>query len=561
MNPKFLTLAIFILILLLSYPNVATAQNPEITLLYTEAMKAYEAGNYKKASANFKTIIEKNDFEQLSTTKLYNGACVFSLQQEQEQALQLLNYIAEHRFYSNLDHISRDTDLKNLYSNAEWDKLLEKVSENKKTQPERLRGEIKTALFQAKTLLLADDGKLWGKNLWRESILILDDDNTIYSLKPLPESKTNDSIIYYKKVPNNILSFSNSAQKYNNEEYAVVLSNYLDGTSATIIHELFHVAQQKHLLLNGDPITYLDNYDAREWLRLEFQALRNALMAIQSNKNKDEIENYVVDALSFRKERQKKYKKQLQKEIEIETSEGLANYTGFILSTNVEKYKLALAEIDQRAQASTYTRAFPYATGPAYGLIFDFLKINWKMGLDTTYDFLKIYEGNYLKTAIRLNRKNCAIAQKRNNYVEILQQEQNRKNEHEKIINYYKQLFIKKPKVSVKLANDQYRRTFDMNGTLILKCKGLVYSKIEGADVNTLNFGDFSTLAGKEKLGVSGVLLSFDGTEFTFPQALKIEKNTIIGEHYRIELNEGWEVIKRNAKGDMEIVKKKNKSD
>ena len=62
---------------------------------------------------------------------------------------------------------------------------------------------------------------------------------------------------------------------------------------------------------------------------------------------------------------------------------------------------MAISEINQREQAQTYTRPFPYATGPAYGLIFDYLKINWKTGLDTIYNFLKIYETKYLQKDIK----------------------------------------------------------------------------------------------------------------------------------------------------------------
>ena len=237
-------------------------------------------------------------------------------------------------------------------------------------------------MFKAKEILLSENGKLWGENIWSDNILVLGFDNTIYTTKPLQDSKTNDSIIYYKNIPKNILGFSNAAQKYNGKEYAVVLTNYLDDNSATIIHELFHVLQHKYINLDGNPIQYLDNYDAREWLRLEYQALRNSLNFIDKQASKSKIDKYIKDALLFRKLRQTKYQEFLEKEIEIETSEGLANYTGFILSTYQNKYQKVIREIDQREKAETYTRPFPYATGPAYGLIFDYLKLDWKQGLD-----------------------------------------------------------------------------------------------------------------------------------------------------------------------------------
>ena len=524
---------------------------------YSLSMKEYELGNYKNAAENFQKIIDNYKFDDISTTKLYNGACIFALAKQSETAIRILDYLVSNRFYSNYKHIISDTDLNNIHSEPKWKSITEKVAENKKTEPERLRKKIKTELFKAKEILLAENGKLWGENIWSDNILILDFDNTIYTTKPLQDSNTSDSIIYYKKISENILGFSNAAQKYNGKEYAVVLTNYLDDNSATIIHELFHILQHKHISLNGNPIQYLDNYDAREWMRLEYQSLKNALNAINLNNKKSEVEKYVNDALLFRKIRQSKYKEYLQKEIEIETSEGLANYTGFILSTYPNKYKKAISEINQREKAETYTRPFPYATGPAYGLIFDYLKINWKIGLDTTYNFLKIYETKYLKKEIKLNDKIIKIAKQRNNFQVIHKQELDRKIKNEKIIKYYTNVFIEKPTLTVKLVDSLYGRTFDMNGTIVLKDKGIVFSMIKGVDGSKNNFGNFNTIKGKEKLGVSGVLYSFDGTQYTFPMPIKIEKNRIIGNYYVINLNEGWEVKKIDEKGNMEIVKQK----
>lgn len=548
---------LFIIFIIVLFPIISSSQNTDIKTVYPSSMKEYELGHYKNASEIFQIIIDNFKFNDISTTKLYNGACIFALAKQNETAIMILDYLASNRFYSNYEHITSDSDLNNIHIEPKWKNITEKVAENKKTEPERLREKIKTELFKAKEILFAENGKLWGENIWSDNILVLGFDNTIYSLKPLVNGKTNDSIIYYKKIPENTLGFSNAAQKYNGKEYAVVLTNYLDDNSATIIHELFHILQYKHINLNGNPIQYLDNYDAREWLRLEFQALKNALNTINENKDKSEIEKLVNDALLFRNLRQSKYKEYLQKEIEIETSEGLANYTGFILSTYSNKYEKAISEINQREQAQTYTRPFPYATGPAYGLIFDYLKINWKIGLDTTYDFLNIYETKYLKSKIEISNKRIKLAQQRNNYDEIHKQELDRKIKNEKIIDYYTNILLKEPTLTVKLVDSLYGSTFDMNGTIILKDKGIVYSMIKGVDGSKNNFGNFSTIKGKEKFGVSGVLMSFVGKKITFPLPITIEKNKISGEYYEIELNEGWEVMKINNKGDLEIVKKR----
>lgn len=532
------------------------AQKPDHKTIYSEAMTKYEQGDYRSASEKFKIITNGNHLDNISTTKLYNGACIFSLNKDKELALKILEYLTKNRFYSNYKHITGDTDLNNIHSETKWESIIRKVAENKKSEPQRLRKKIRAELIKAKKILLAENGKLWGENIWNEGILVLGFDNTVYSLKPLPDCKTTDSIIFYKKIPKNTLGFSNAVQKYNGQEYAIVLTNYLDDNSATIIHELFHILQNKRIKLNGDPIKYLDNYDAREWLRLEYQALKSSLNLIAEKASKQEIEVFIKDAIIFRKLRQTKYGEYLQDEVEIETSEGLANYTGFILSTYPNKYEKAISEINQREQAQTYTRPFPYATGLAYGLIFDYLKINWRAGLNTTYNFLKIYETKYFKKEIEISHKRIKLAQERNNYNEIHRQELDRKIKNEKIVNYYTDLFVKKPTLSVKLADSLFGRTFDMNGTIILKDKGIVYSSIKGVDGSKKNFGNFSTISGKEKLGLSGVLMSFDGKKYTFPLPVKIEKNKIVGDFYTIELSEGWKITTVNEKGDLEILKK-----
>lgn len=532
------------------------AQEIDINAVYQSAMKEYELRNYKNASEKFKTITDKTDLDKVSSGKLYDGACIFSLDDRPSLSFEILNYLASNRYYSNLEHITTDSDLKKIHPYPEWNELIGKVKENVKTLPERTRQTIKTELLKAKKLLLAENDELWGESIWSEDILVLDFDNTIYSLKQLPNSLTSDSIVFYKKIPENTLGFSNAAQQYDGKEYAVVLTNYLDDNGSTIIHELFHVLQHKHLNLNGDPISYLENHDAREWLRLEYQALKNALNSINNQDGKSIIKRSAEDALLFRKSRQTKYKEFLKKEVEIETSEGLANYTGLVLSPYPNKYREAILEIDQRERAQTYTRAFPYATGPAYGLIFDYLALDWKIGLDTVYNFLDIYETAYLNEQLKLTPGAVDSARERSNYVQIHAQELRRKDEAEKLITYYSDMFVHQPTMTVLLSDSEYGRTFDMNGTVILKDHGIIYSMIKGMDNSKNNFGDFSTISGKEELGESGVLYSFDGKRFTFPIPKEINENRIIGEHYEIELNDDWEVKNVNEKGDLKIVRK-----
>ena len=544
------------------------AQKVDIDALYLNAMKEYEAKNYKQASENITKIIDANGYK-ISNGALYNAACIYSLNKQFRKSLKTLDYLATKKFYSNLAHITSDSDLDNLHTLPEWKTLIEKVAQNKKTQPLRTREKIKTALLKAKELLQKDKGKLWGESLWHENVLFQDYDDTIYSLKKLEGSKTDDSILFYKTLPKDTLSKTNTVQEYAGEKYATILADdfYMNDESATIIHELFHrlhfeILKTKNIKLKADPVAYLDNFDARELLRLEYQALRSALKAIDEDASKSKIDTYVNDALLFRKVRQSKYKKFLRSEVEIETVEGLAAYTGFALSTYPNKYKRAISGINGWENSSTYTRPFPYATGPAYGLIFDHLKLKWKTGFSDVYNFLEIYESKYLGKPLVYKNKDVEEAKTRNNYAAIHRKEVERKTLFEKRTKYYIDLLIKKPTLQATLVNNDYSLSFNMNGTLNLGDNEIVYSGAKGKALNDSNFGNFVIDSAKAKLGVTGVLSSRaqGKTRYVFPLPIKIEGKKIIGEFYEIELNDGWEVVKKNKRGDLEIVKKASKA-
>lgn len=420
-----------------------------------------------------------------------------------------------------------------------------------------LKEHIKTKLLETKTLLLNDNGNLWGHQIWNDSILVIDTDNTIYSLVNLQDSKTEDNLLFFKTIAPNTLSFVNTTQELEGKRYATVLTSYLKNKGATIIHELFHLLQYKFREFKGEPVVYLDETEARILLRLEYQALRNALNAIIENQDDIKIKCYLNDAVLFRKERQRIYSDYLADELNIETLEGMANYTGLKLSAREDKYQIAIKEIDQREEAQTYTRPFPYATGPAYGLLFDYFEIPWKSGIDTLYNFTEIYEKFVLKEAHILSEKNIKDAEKRNNYEKIFEEERKRSEAHDKLIDYYTNLLVTEPVMKVSIIDNNYSSSYDMNGTLTLEGKGIVYTTITGVDQSGgKNFGNFATIEGKGGLGKAGILgYDLNGVfHFVFPFPKSISKTRIEGDHYTIDLNAGWEVIKLDD-GNLEIVK------
>lgn len=522
---------------------------------YDLAIEAYNAKNYAVAATHFRVCLQQGK-EKFSSSQLYNGTCILALDGDVTRSLELLQYLSEKRFLTSYDHVFTDTDLQSLHTSAEWPVLLARIEQNKRTLPERTKARARSELLKAKALLEKDNGRFWGENFWTENIIVLGTDNTVYALYPMPGSTTTDSVLYTKTIASNVLNQTNTAQQFEGKTHAIVLAGSLNDSSATILHELFHVHQSRKASFLGDPVPYLDQHEARELLRLEYAALRKAFEAIISNKKMSVVNEHVQDALLFRKIRQQKYAAYLDKELQIETLEGLANYTGFALSTLSNKYEKAIQEINSREQAETYTRPFPYATGPAYGLLFDYLKLSWKQGPWQVYNFLAIYEKT--NGTLRIDEKILQRARKQNGYTTIHAEELKRKEANDRLIDFYTNLLVTQPVLRVSLIlNANYSMSFNMNGTLALEGQGIVYSNITGFDVSGKNFGNFKTLPGRDNLGQGGILCTEDRAHLTFPKPLSVEGKIIKGDCYEIELAEDWEVVQANDKGDLEIVHKR----
>jgi|GEM_PF-1170951 len=543
--------AVIVFFLLTGVSITCYSQNPDS--LYSLSMDAYDNKDYAESARQFSELMIVKGLA-LSSRWLYNGACSFALNGDQQQALKILEYLANEKYYSNLNHIQSDGDLKSLHTSPRWKILLDRVAANKESEPQRNRAMFIDELLAAKQILETDAGKLWGVPLWSENLLIIDYDFNVYTFKKLDDARQ-DSLLFYKPVTDNSLSFTNTTQPFEGEEYATVVLHSVADSSATIIHELFHLVHLQDQTLRADPVTYLDEYEARVLLRLEYQALRNALDAIDQN-TQHQIEQFIQDAFLFRKERQSKYKEHLQVELELETVEGLANYTGIVLSRYKNKYQQAIKEIDFRESAETYTRPFPYATGPAYGLIFDYLKLDWRVGFSEVYNFLNIYETLFLKQPLEFSQADMDSARLRNNFIKIDREEQERRAEQQRLTNFYVDLFYNKPTLRVPVPKG-YSMTFNMNGTMTLDEADIVYSWLKGKAADESQFGSFSTLPGKDQLGSGGILSIAEHNELVFPAPKQIDGNIVSSFNYEMTLNDGWKIETVNDNGDMRIISSK----
>ncbi len=543
---------IILSILFIQIWTCCLAQTISFDSIYQISMDLYSDKNYQQSAIQFDKIfaiksISDPDF-------LYNASCVYALNNEPNKAIKHLKEITEKYFYADVDHLTTDTDLDNLHNLPDWKIILENANQNKITLPGRRRNKIRGELLKTKALLDADNGYLWGGTIWNDRILILDDQNVIYTLNNNLSNAQNDDKLYYKTVDDLTLLHTNTNQVFEGEKWAIVQNEdvTIADSCQTIIHELFHLFHLNQINLSGNIVEYLDDYRARILLRSEFEALRNCLKSIQLNDD-SLAKEYLRDAIYFRAQREQIFEEFNHFALELETLEGLASYTGYKLSAHTDLYNLAIFELNGRERKGL-NRSFAYATGLAYGLIFDYFKIKWRSELNHIYSFANIY--NSQKRSLRPDKFDIEEIKKRNKYYEIEQQEIKIKESNDSIRAYYKNMLVDQPTLIVKrdTSDKTYLMSYDMNSTFTFGESGIIYSNISSSSVNPEVFGNFKTI-GDTKIGKSGILITSNFDKLTFPKPLKIEGNIITGEYYEIELNKDWRVKALDNKGNLEIIK------
>lgn len=120
----------FTLLILISSINTFGQNIETYNGLITEALSLYDSKNYYKAGEKFSEAFEVNGGKG-NVTDRYNAACSWALANEKDLAFIQLFKIAENGNYSNVNHITKDTDLISLYKDKRWKKVIKKVKANK----------------------------------------------------------------------------------------------------------------------------------------------------------------------------------------------------------------------------------------------------------------------------------------------------------------------------------------------------------------------------------------------------------------------------------------------
>lgn len=123
---------------------------------YSEKVKTaeslYNAKDFKNSANNYSEAFKSNGWKA-SPNDRYNAACSWALASVSDSAFSQLGRVATK--YTNYDHITTDTDLNSLHTDARWKPLIEKIKHNK----EKAEANLNKSLVASLDKIYTDDQK------------------------------------------------------------------------------------------------------------------------------------------------------------------------------------------------------------------------------------------------------------------------------------------------------------------------------------------------------------------------------------------------------------------
>lgn len=395
--------------------------------------------------------------------------------------------------------------------------------------------EIKAATQKGKSL--------WNKNLYGAILLIDPQTRQLFANEPDTAGFLKPAGSIYTGILPESVNYANTAIDWNGKRWAIIKLPLPENKYERInllAHELFHKAQPSlGFIMNNADNNHLDLKDGRIYLRLELEALKKA---IQSSSEKEK-QQHLTDALTFRKYRNLLYPGTDTIENLLELNEGIAEFTGLIISGRNEKQSIEhiVNSINHFYSYPTFVRSFAYFTIPAYGYMLYNRDKNWNKNITNTTNLT-----NFFTKAFNINvpidlAKTVKIISDDYNGKSIIQEETEREENNKKIIADYKHKFIELPHFELRF--EKMNISFNPNNIIALEDKGTVYPNIRVID----QWGILTV--------ENGALMSPNWDKITITNPIKTEGKKITGDGWVLELSNGYIMEKEEMSGNYKLTK------
>lgn len=388
---------------------------------------------------------------------------------------------------------------------------------------------------EVKTLCDKDGGKLWGKSIYAPTLFI--DPQT---LDVVSNESDNENLLakhgnlYTGKFPADKI-IANSITQFGGKNFTMVMYPLPEDDytrNSLIVHEMFHYHQKE---LGLDSLNYnnshADDIQARIYLKLEWNALEKAL----EEKNPKTAKDHIKNALIFRNLRRSLFENSATNENKFELQEGLAEYTGHKLCAKSESELTdKVLQLKKRTESNTsFTRSFAYFSGTIYACLLDRTKTDWRKNLKPNDDLGILLQNAYKISLPKDLNSNGLKIRENYDYTAINDFEVKQKEEKDKVLAHYEDIFTKKIVLTINLTNPNIG--FNPNNVESLGSLGTVYPNIRIVDI----WGELIVNKG-------GGLLT-DWKKITIPaNNIQIENNLIKTDDWTLKLNNGFTVINEN---------------
>lgn len=384
-----------------------------------------------------------------------------------------------------------------------------------------------------KSYLAKENGKLWNHQLYGSLLFVNEDDRTIIANeKDTKGILTKNGEIYTGVLPNEI-NTANTAFNWNGKRWTMVIlplpTDYYERLNL-LTHELFHRIQPDIGFENlyQKSCNHLDKIDGRIYLKLELEALKKALTTKNGNQQKEHVKN----ALLFRAYRHQIFPDAKENENLLELNEGLAEYTGTILSDRNDKNlkNHYVQAIEKLYENPTFVRSFAYRTIPVYGYNMRQQDKAWNLNISEKIN-LTDFITEFFNISIPVNLKDSIIQIREDyNFAQINVFEKNRDKNQKEIVAKLDKIFQENPVLIIPFQNMNI--SFSPGNLIPYRDLGTLYPNLRITD----NWGILTV----EK----GALVAKNWGEVIVSEPTKTTKKTIEGNGWKLELNNDWNLVK-----------------
>src|SRR5438034_5718752 len=231
---------------------------------------------------------------------------------------------------------------------------------------------------EATKLCERDAGRLWGVSLCGPMVIVDQATGTRATSQPEPEGQ-----------PPRFPGFADGPVSWSGLRWFsfplyMLPENDADVRQQVMLHGLFHRIQPELGFITDDGFNeHLDTLEGRVWMQLEWRALRRAVESSGSGRAQA-----IADALAFRRERRRRFPGAADNERGEAIREGPGSHTGLAAWANspADAHRAAASALAGGESQTSFVGNFEAASGPAYGVLLDDLKPEWRRQLRATSD-------------------------------------------------------------------------------------------------------------------------------------------------------------------------------